>query len=218
MGFVTEQQLEQVRAGMRGLTPASAYDKVYNDECVLSFDTPLSPGGLYVSLRSFLGFGAQHVQADSLRTGNSLYVHIHVTRVPKPKPEPGSEAASAPTKMAIGMEGGFNVDGPQYEEHKETALVLMPAGERIPLPCDDLPTLVSQCLSAVLSHAGANAEAKEAAVAWEAEVMPSKYANDLLQLPAHKTISPDPSSWVCEESGESAPPAGGAAAAQAGRG
>jgi ubiquitin carboxyl-terminal hydrolase 5/13 len=209
MGSVTEQQLEQVRAGMRGLTPASAYDKVYNDECVFSFDTPLSPGGLYVSLRSFLGFGAQHVQADSLRTGNSLYAHIHVTRVPKPKPEPGSEAASAPTKMAIGMEGGFNVDEPQYEEHKETALVLMPAGERIPLPCDDLPTLVSQCLSAVLSHAGANAEAKEAAVAWEAEVKPSKYANDLLQLPAHKTISPDPSSWVCEESGEPTPPAMG---------
>jgi len=198
---VSEALLDQVRAGMRGLTAATAYDKVYNDECVLSFDTPLSPGGLYVSLRTFLGFGAQHVQADSLRTGHSLYVHIHVTRTPKPKPVAAEEAAAAPTKMAIGVEGGFQVDKPQYDEIKETSLVLMPAGERIALPCEELPTLVSQCVSAVLTHTGANAAAKEAAVAWEDEVKPSKYAAELIQLPAHKAISPDPKAWVCEESG-----------------
>jgi len=27
------------------------------DECVFSFDTPLSPGGLYVNLASFHGLG-----------------------------------------------------------------------------------------------------------------------------------------------------------------
>ena len=45
------------------------------------------------------------------------------------------------------------------------------------------------------------AEEKAAAVAWEAEVLPSKYADELVQLPPHKQISPDPSTWVCEESG-----------------
>ena len=60
-----ETLLDRVRASMRGLVPATEYDKVYNDECVLSFDSPFSPGGLYVSLRTYLGFGAQHVGVEA---------------------------------------------------------------------------------------------------------------------------------------------------------
>lgn len=203
MSGVSEEVLERVRAGMRGLTPATTYDKVYNDECVYSFDTPRSPGGLYVSLRSFLGFGAQHVRAESFQSGTSLYVHIHATRTPrlKPEPEAAGDAAAAPTRMAIGGEGGFNVEESPFDEAKDAALVLMPSGERVPLPCAVLPDLVSRCAAAVLSHLGANAQAKEAAVAWEAEVAPSKYALELLQLPPHKAISPNPATWVEEESG-----------------
>lgn len=45
--------LDAVRAGMRGLRPPSHHDKVYKDECMYSFDSPESPGGLFVNLRSY---------------------------------------------------------------------------------------------------------------------------------------------------------------------
>uniref|UniRef100_A0A6V2MYT4 Uncharacterized protein n=1 Tax=Emiliania huxleyi TaxID=2903 RepID=A0A6V2MYT4_EMIHU len=183
---------------MRGLVPATEYDKVYNDECVLSFDSPFSPGGLYVSLRTYLGFGAQHVQAASMRSGETLYVHLQKRRTLRPKSDAPD---AAPTKMALGVEGGFSVDGPQYDESTEAALVLMPSGERVPLPCQELPEFVSTCCQAIVTHVGAMQQRKESAVAWEAETLPSKYAEELVQLPPHKKISPDPAAWVCEESG-----------------
>lgn len=45
--------LDAVRSGMRGLRPPAHYDKVYKDECMYSFDTPESPGGLYVNLKTY---------------------------------------------------------------------------------------------------------------------------------------------------------------------
>ena len=81
--------------------PVTAYDRVCNDECTFSFDTPFSPDGLYVSLTSHQAFGKPHVGLDAERTGNKLYVHVKHTRVEKP-PAPGAEAA-APTKLGIGV-------------------------------------------------------------------------------------------------------------------
>ena len=45
--------LDAVRAGMAGLSPPGHYDRVYKDECMYSFDTPESPGGLYINLNTF---------------------------------------------------------------------------------------------------------------------------------------------------------------------
>ena len=190
--------LERVRGAMRSVKMASAYDKVYNDECVFSFDTPFSAEGLYVSLSSFQGFGQRHVQLDHEKTGNQLYVHCKWTRIPKEKP---AEDEAAPTRMAIGGAGGFAVDEEKFDVAKENALVIMPEGTRVPLPCVDLPEFVSNAVTALVNHTSATAEQAQGAVAWEAEIKPSKYYNDLVQLPPHKAISPDPSTWVCEESG-----------------
>lgn len=77
-----------IRAAMRegNIQPVSAYDHVYNDECAFSFDTPFSPDGLYVSMKSFQGFGKPFVLLDRERTGNKLYVHLKWTRTLKPQP------------------------------------------------------------------------------------------------------------------------------------
>ena len=72
---------------------------------------------------------------------------------------------------------------------------------RVVLPCDDLPTLVIDCATAVINHTSSLAEEQIAAVAWEAEVKESNYAADLIQLPPTKPISANPADWVCEESG-----------------
>ena len=52
--MASEAALDAIRAAMRAgaVRPAGAYDKVVNDECTFSFDTPFSPDGVYVSLGS----------------------------------------------------------------------------------------------------------------------------------------------------------------------
>ena len=200
----TEAQLDAMRAAMRNVKAASAYDKVCNDECTFSFDTPFSPDGLYVSMGSYQSFGKHKVRLDKERTGNQLYVHLKHTRVPKPEPTE-EEKAAAPTKLGIGVAGGFALGEDKYDLVKEQALVLIGATEAddvvVPLPCPELPMMLIDACTALISHKSHLTEAGNAAVAWEVDIKPSKYADGLVQLPPHKKISPDPADWVCEESG-----------------
>ena len=201
----SEDDLNAIRGAMRGLRAPGAYDRVFNDECMFSFDTPFSPEGLYVSLTSYYGFGAAHVGLDQEKAGAPrLYAHLKWTKVPKEAPAaPEGGADAAPTRMAIGVEGGFNVDEEKFDVVKEHSLVLLggPLVPKVPLPCDELPTLVSDVANAVINHTSVLAEEKVAAVAWEDEVKESKYAADLVQLPPTKPISANPADWACEESG-----------------
>lgn len=60
---------------------ATAYDKVYKDECMFCFATSESPGGLYINLRTFQAFDEAHVDLDQERTGAVLYLHEQAHRV-----------------------------------------------------------------------------------------------------------------------------------------
>jgi len=206
MSTVGEKDLDVVRAAMRSARPAirapSAYDKVCNDECAFSFDTPYSPEGLYVSLGSFQGFGQRHVALDHQRTGNRLYVHLKWTKTLKPTPTE-AEAEQKPTKLAIGGESGFAVGEDRYDITKDASLVCLGVEPwvRVPLPNAELPELIIDACRALIEKKSHLAEASNAAVAWELDVKPSRYAADLVQLPPTKKISPDPKDWVCEESG-----------------
>jgi ubiquitin carboxyl-terminal hydrolase 5/13 len=75
---VSEPVLDAVRAGMRGLQPPKHFDKVYKDECMFSFDTPESPGGLFVNLKTYqvqkLGSSSIHMQQFK-RSRSFLGVH-----------------------------------------------------------------------------------------------------------------------------------------------
>ena len=199
----TEKELDAIRAAMRSanIRPAGAYDKVVNDECTFSFDTPFSPDGLYVSLKSYQGFGKQYVQLDHERTGNKLYVHLKWKRTPKP--ELNGDDAAKPTKLAIGGEGGFAVGEDRFDIIKENSLVCIGSGDwvTVALPCGDLPELIIEAARALIEKKSHLSEADMGAVTWEAEVKDSRYAETLVQLPATKKISPNPSDWVCEESG-----------------
>ena len=48
-----EEVLSAVRANMRGLRAPSHHEKVFKDECMFSFESPESPGGLFINLRTF---------------------------------------------------------------------------------------------------------------------------------------------------------------------
>ena len=109
--------------------------------------------------------GQDFLALDHERTDNVLYLHQRWTKVPKPAEEL-AEAAAEPTKMAIGVEGGFNVDDDaKFDIVKEHALVVMPGGVSVPYPNHDLPTVVCSAVDAVLSHAGFH-EQEEVAGWW----------------------------------------------------
>lgn len=206
-----EAAIEVIRGAMREARPPirvpSGYDKVCNDECLFSFDTPYSPEGLYVSLGSYQGFAQRYVALDHERTRNQLYVHLKYTKTLKEAHAEEVEKTK-PTKLAIGGEGGFDVGEDRYEVTKEHALVCVPmeGGAEpwvsVPLPCIDLPQLLIDACHALIEKRSHLAEAASAAVAWDSgPKRESKYAATLMQLPATKKISADPKDWVCEESG-----------------
>ena len=90
----------------------------------VQFRHPLSPGGLYVNLTTHHGVGEDHLALDHRRTGAALYLHQRWTRTRKPD---SAIPDADPTKMAIGIEGGFSVDDDaKYEVVKTHALVVIP--------------------------------------------------------------------------------------------
>lgn len=72
MDFAILQAIQQCSVSARVPVPS---DQVFKDECMFSFDTPLSKGGLYISLNTWQGFGKEYVSLDHTRTGNRLYLH-----------------------------------------------------------------------------------------------------------------------------------------------
>ena len=68
----------------------------------------------------------------------SCACHVQVPAAPKLQPD----------KMAVGGQGGFQVDR-EWDVEKEAALVVLPSQQRIPLPCPELPELVLNAITAV---------------------------------------------------------------------
>ncbi|GIL53163.1 hypothetical protein Vafri_8845 [Volvox africanus] len=197
MAPVDEATLVRIRQHMHAVRVPSYADKVYKDECMFTYDSPESPGGLYVNLTTFQAFGQEMVGLDQRRTGGALYLRLRHTRVPLPKSE--VEAARAAAQAA----GQMLLNAPTYRMDKQQSLVVMEQGgaERleIPLPCPDLPERVLQSIDGVLRHESVTAAE---AVAVFVETRPvSKYAASLEQLHTGRKISPNPADWRCDETG-----------------
>jgi ubiquitin carboxyl-terminal hydrolase 5/13 len=210
----TELQAKDVLPVIRGEFPnirlPTAGDKVYNDECIYSFDTPFSDTGLFVSLRTFQGVGSRYLEEHSAKTGSKLYVHCKWTQVRKSVPEAAAEAA--PTKLAIGVEGGFNVGG-DLEVVKENRLAVIVDASRtcveasrtctFPLSDSAIPEFVVKICEGIVEHAGLRSSVNDSDT-WSGDEpkMISKYADGLPFVDNGKRISNDPSTWKCEASGE----------------
>ncbi|KAM4581137.1 ubiquitin carboxyl-terminal hydrolase 5 isoform 1-T1 [Odontesthes bonariensis] len=177
-------------------------DRVHKDECALSFSSPESEGGLYVCMNSFLGFGSQYVDRIHARSGQRAYLHI--TRTRKAKKEDDNNSGSGhppkkkPTRLAIGIEGGFDVEQEQYEE--DVKVVILP--DRQEVTSEDLATMPDVVRERVsLSMAGIMAADSVSHTLqvqqWDGEVrQESRHAADLKQL--DNGIKIPPSGWRCE--------------------
>uniref|UniRef100_A0A672HI45 Ubiquitin carboxyl-terminal hydrolase n=1 Tax=Salarias fasciatus TaxID=181472 RepID=A0A672HI45_SALFA len=176
-------------------------DRVHKDECALSFSSPETEGGLYVCMNTFLGFGSQYVGRHHARSGQRAYLHITRTRKAKVHDNnsgSGHPPKKKPTRLAIGIEGGFDVEQEQYEE--DVKVVILP--DRQEVTSDDLATMPDVVKERVsLSMAGIMAADSVSHTLqvqqWDGEVrQESRHAADLKQLDNGLKIPP--SGWRCE--------------------
>lgn len=195
---IDEAGLAKVRALMSGLQVPQHYDKVYKDECVYCFDSPFSPHGLYVNIRSRLAFGEDYVGKDAAKAGPSgaLYLLQKWTRIPKEEKADEKE----PTKLAIGVTGGFLAEEKWDIVKKHSLVAFDNSGAKVvavALPCAELPEFVSNVCQGIIQHQGA--KSMESVAQWDAasELKESKYAKNLVQLPPTNKISPNPKDWKC---------------------
>lgn len=193
-GLVSEEKLRLLRV-------PGPYSKVYRDECVFSFANPYGKDGLYVNLRTYMAVSKPFLALDQKRSGFPLYLHQRWTQYVKEAAKPGQKV----TKLAVGVEGGFQLD--RVATKKELSVsVVSPEGsevKRFPYNAEtkgSFPGDIAKVVSAVLAQLDGTEPVKDA-FSLEEERKESKFARDLPQLDNGKKISMDPKEWKCEDSG-----------------
>lgn len=180
--------MELLRSQLSRVRIPEPSNRIYKQECCISFDTPRSEGGLYVDLCSFLAFGKDHVSWQHQKTGNSVYLNIKEQLKPLNEDRPHKK----PTLLAIGVDGGFNSKEQEYETTYN--IVILPDFVELPFPNVQLPEKVRLAVDGVLAAVGA--ERKEQVAAWTAEKKRvSAFACNLQQL--ENGVQVPPTGWKC---------------------
>lgn len=171
-------------------------DKVHKDECICSFDTPESEGGIYICMKTFEAVSNEFVEYYFARYGHAVFLHHKRLKYKLNKPECSE---SKPKRLAIGLEGGFDPDASSKDFRIEDtySIVIMPDWIQIPLPNPDLPELVLQSVRSIISSESSELQESNHGV-WDGEQKQvSKHAENLEQIcPAPRIPSSD---WKCEK-------------------
>uniref|UniRef100_A0A8C5WKN2 Ubiquitin carboxyl-terminal hydrolase n=1 Tax=Leptobrachium leishanense TaxID=445787 RepID=A0A8C5WKN2_9ANUR len=165
-------------------------DRVYKTECVFSYESPESEGGLYVCMSTFLGFGREHVERHYRKTGQCVYMHLkrYIRQV------------FSLSFYFLDLEN-TDLNDEDYEYEDEAKLVLFPDYFEIPLPnIEELPALVSDSMFGVTIACDAVLNSKSPyrqldQDSWEEELQVSKFANNLVQM--DNSVKIPPSGWKC---------------------
>ncbi|GLT77243.1 hypothetical protein SLA2020_488480 [Shorea laevis] len=182
------EPMDLLRSNLSRVRLPEPTNRIYKHECCVSFDTPKSEGGLFIDMNSFLAFGKDSVDWNYRKTGNPVYLHIKQTK--KIVPEDGP--LKKPTLLAIGVEGGFDNNEPEYDE--SYGIVVLPNYVTLPFPSVELPEKVRLAVDAIILNEGV--EKKEQLAAWMADKKQvSAYAMNLQQID-NGVIVP-PYSWKC---------------------
>mmetsp|Transcript_41240 Transcript_41240/g.53208 ORF Transcript_41240/g.53208 Transcript_41240/m.53208 type:complete len:840 (+) Transcript_41240:19-2538(+) len=195
------ETLELIRTHMASSRRPGTYDKVYNNECVYSFDTPFSKDGIFVSLSNWQGVGTEFLETHAKKSSSRLYLQIKKTKVEKPVEE--TEVAAEATSLNDLLQSSLPEN--KYDITEELAIVVVSEAavdrKSLPYPNDQLPMVISDIAQAVASHLAAGDAEEVATSIMDEDVKESKYANELPWLQNGVKVSPDPSAWVCAESG-----------------
>ncbi|CAF3373949.1 unnamed protein product [Rotaria sp. Silwood1] len=178
-----------------------ANDKVYKDECLYSFDNPESENGLFICMSTFRGLGKDHVARHcKFNPGKNVFLHISRRRKPVPV-DPNIEPTKV-TKMAIGIEGGFDVNGSKRFTFEEKYAIYVHPNIIIAYPeeADKLPEHVKKSADAIIAAESAFLKEERAAMnaTWNGEIRQiTKHAETLEQLNNERKIPPN--GWKCEQ-------------------
>lgn len=179
-------------------------DKIYKDECVLSYDTPESDTGLYISLTTFLGLGRDYVDLYYKKTKHAVFLHYLRTKKEIPLEQQGDIAGPEKkiTRLAIGIEGGFDPDSKKkkYEFTDHYSIIVLPTFETVAITDPNLPEKVKSSVKTIIESDSAFklAELEALSDTWDGEARAvSKHAAKLQQLNAGRKIPP--SGWKCEK-------------------
>ncbi|KAK9002409.1 hypothetical protein V6N11_025091 [Hibiscus sabdariffa] len=179
--------MELLRSNLSRVRVPEPTSRIFKQECCISFDSPRSEGGLFVDMNTFLAFGKDHVGWNYEKTGNPVYLRIKQTKKLVSEDRP----LKKPTLLAIGIDGGFDNNEPEYEETYN--IVILPSYATLPFPSVELPEKVRLAVDAILMAEGA--ERKEQVAAWTADKKQiSAYAMDLRQI---GNVAVPPSGWKC---------------------
>jgi len=200
--------MEAIKSCFSNIKVATPYDHVYKNECVYTFHSPFTrPDGILVNLQTFIGT----VQELATTTdGPTLFLRIAQERKRKDPPVGTEEQPpSAPTKLAIGVEGGFALPDDKFEIYSRYAIVVLDEDSNVisEIPYseetqNDFPMQVSQAVNAIISHVGVATQQDVQTWQMDEDIPVSKYANDDLPFVDNGVlIDPDPSTWKCEASG-----------------
>ena len=114
-GLEKDEELRRVRPSMnysnlewRQSLPGQ-HEKIWKDECALSYATPYSPGGLFVNLKTLTAFSLEFVERDWKRTGEKC-VYLRQQWVWIPDEEEAEVKEPDVKRLAIGMAGGFQTE------------------------------------------------------------------------------------------------------------
>ncbi|KAF8414013.1 hypothetical protein HHK36_002011 [Tetracentron sinense] len=182
--------MELLRSNLSRVRIPEPTNRIYKQECCISFDTPRSEGGLFIDMNSFLAFGKDCVGWNFEKTGNPVYLHIKQTRKMVSEDRP----LKKPTLLAIGVDGGFDNHEPEYEEIHN--IVILPEFLSLPFPSVELPEKVRLAVDSILMAVGA--EWKEQVASWTADKKQvSAYAMNLQQIDSGVIVPP--SGWKCSK-------------------
>eukprot|EP00980_Cylindrotheca_fusiformis_P017204 scaffold5296_cov215-Cylindrotheca_fusiformis.AAC.7 len=198
------ESIEALASRCRVATPS---DTVLHSECAYTFHSPYSSeSGIVVNLNSFIGT-IQELAFSNVSETKDVFLRIVKERVKK-EVEEGKESET-PTKLAIGVDGGFATDDDKYETISTYSVVVLESPNKVivEMPYNEsekekFPESVVKSVESVIHHVGLAIQ--QDLSAWEdnEEIPVTKYATDLPFVDNGVTISPDPKSWKCEKSGD----------------
>ncbi|KAL1137925.1 hypothetical protein AAG570_009620 [Ranatra chinensis] len=149
-------------------------------------------------MKTYVGLGRDYVDRHVKKTGNKLYLHLKrdCYEVEDPK---GDGPERKVTRLAIGMEGGFDPDSKTIEKVETYSVVIWP-NHSVLWPSDNIPPPVNQVVQAILDADSAlkKAEVEALSGTWDGEARAiSKHAAELVQL--DNNVKVPPSGWKCEK-------------------
>lgn len=196
---MTMDEIEALAYKCRVAKPS---DTVVHSECAFTFFTPFSnERGILVNLHTFAGT----VPELTRTTGDNKDIFVRIVKDRITKEITGDEA---PTKLALGVEGGFARDDDKYQVVTKYSVVVLDASGQVlaERPYDEssksmFPEAVVASVESIIHHAGLAVQQDLTAWQDDEEIPVTKYFDNLPFVDNGVTISPDPKNWKCQKSG-----------------